>query len=162
MKGDLSTDTRARQAFERLTRARCTDEEWAEVKRNLIDLMIAIGIESRIVTTKPTGRRGQEEREKPISTRSRSTRMRLKDAADLLGVSVNYLQDVLQDRLKKKKHSEATHSRLLSEFFFKETNGRWYIARSVLERAMTESNLAVIHRDPERAEEIHRRLKRVL
>ncbi|HSY50428.1 MAG TPA: hypothetical protein VLC46_16570 [Thermoanaerobaculia bacterium] len=91
-----------------------------------------------------------------------SIRVKAKEAAALLGVSVDYLWDVLQDRVEKKKYSEATHARLLSEFFFKETNNRWYIARPVLERHVTQQNLAVLHRDPERAAYIHKRLESLL
>jgi hypothetical protein len=85
--------------------------------------------------------------------------VKLKDAAALLGVSHSYLCDVVEDRLDKKRYPQATHSRLLSDFFFKETNNRWYIARSILDRHVSERNAAVLHRDPERAAATHKRLR---
>jgi hypothetical protein len=77
-------------------------------------------------------------------------------------VSVSYLQDVLQDREKQARFPEATHARLLSEYFFKETNNRWYIARSIIERGVNYRNAAVFYRDPERAEESRKRLEQLL
>jgi dolichyl-phosphate-mannose--protein O-mannosyl transferase len=91
-----------------------------------------------------------------------NTRIPLSEAAKFLGVSVNYLQDVLQDRLNKRRYPEDTHSRLLSAFFFKETNNRWYIARSVLEKQVTHSNAVTLLRDPQRVAEIEKKLRWLL
>jgi 1-acyl-sn-glycerol-3-phosphate acyltransferase len=95
-----------------------------------------------------------------------SLRLKLTEAAPLLDVSADYLRDVLQDFSRSKKnrrYAERVHARLLSEFFFKdELNGRWYIARTTLERVVKERNAAVLFRDPQRAAENRKRLEQLL